>query len=102
MKNSVKINCSAKICDIVYGGTKMLDSVDKKILACLSENSRMNSSAIGAKVNMSVSAVIERINGNHKKLYGHNRPVKNRQGAARIHRRQHGLSPRRQRDGRNG
>lgn len=39
----------------------MLDSVDKKILACLSENSRMNSSAIGAKVNMSVSAVIERI-----------------------------------------
>ena len=40
---------------------EMLDSVDKKILACLSENSRMNSSAIGAKVNMSVSAVIERI-----------------------------------------
>ena len=34
----------------------MLDSVDKKILACLSENSRMNSSAIGAKVNMSVFA----------------------------------------------
>ncbi|MBD9209103.1 MAG: Lrp/AsnC family transcriptional regulator [Eubacteriales bacterium] len=39
----------------------MLDSVDKKILACLSENSRMNASAIGTKVNMSVSAVIERI-----------------------------------------
>ena len=39
----------------------MLDSVDKKILACLSENSRMNASAIGARINMSVSAVIERI-----------------------------------------
>lgn len=39
----------------------MLDSVDKKILSCLKKNSRMNSSAIGAQVNMSVSAVIERI-----------------------------------------
>lgn len=39
----------------------MLDSVDKKILACLKKNSRMNSSAIGTQVNMSVSAVIERI-----------------------------------------
>lgn len=39
----------------------MLDGVDKKILSCLGKNSRMNSSAIGAQVNMSVSAVIERI-----------------------------------------
>lgn len=38
-----------------------LDSVDKKIIRCLQDNSRMNASAIGEAVNMSVSAVIERI-----------------------------------------
>lgn len=38
-----------------------LDSVDKKIIRCLQNNSRMNASAIGEAVNMSVSAVIERI-----------------------------------------
>lgn len=39
----------------------MLDAVDKKILSCLGNNARMNASAIGAEINMSVSAVIERI-----------------------------------------
>lgn len=39
----------------------MLDKIDKKILSCLERNARMNASAIGAEVNMSVSAVIERI-----------------------------------------
>jgi len=39
----------------------MLDTIDRKILGCLNSNARMNASAIGAEVNMSVSAVIERI-----------------------------------------
>lgn len=38
-----------------------MDSVDKKIIECLKANSRENASVIGGKVNMSVSAVIERI-----------------------------------------
>jgi len=38
-----------------------LDSTDIKILNCLSNNARMNSSEIAERVNLSVSAVIERI-----------------------------------------
>lgn len=38
-----------------------MDNTDVKILGCLKENSRLNASAIGEKINMSVSAVIERI-----------------------------------------
>lgn len=38
-----------------------MDNVDIGILSCLKENARMNASEIGEKVNMSVSAVIERI-----------------------------------------
>ena len=38
-----------------------MDGTDIKILGCLKENSRENASVIGQKVNMSVSAVIERI-----------------------------------------
>ncbi len=38
-----------------------LDSVDYAILKCLKENARMTSSEIGKKINLSVSAVIERI-----------------------------------------
>ncbi len=38
-----------------------MDSVDIKILGCLRENARMNASLIGERINMSVSAVIERI-----------------------------------------
>ena len=34
---------------------------DYNILACLKENSRENATAIGAKINLSTSAVIERI-----------------------------------------
>ncbi len=37
------------------------DSVDYAILNCLKENARMTSSEIGKKINLSVSAVIERI-----------------------------------------
>lgn len=38
-----------------------MDNTDVRILNCLKENSRLNASAIGEKINMSVSAVIERI-----------------------------------------
>ena len=38
-----------------------MDNTDIKILNCLSENARMSSSMIGERINMSVSAVIERI-----------------------------------------
>lgn len=38
-----------------------MDSLDYKILKCLNQNARQKASAIGAKVNLSVSAVIERI-----------------------------------------
>ena len=38
-----------------------MDATDVKILALLKENSRMSASEIGEKVNMSVSAIIERI-----------------------------------------
>lgn len=38
-----------------------MDSIDKKILKCLKENSRENATNIGAKINLSTSAVIERI-----------------------------------------
>ncbi len=37
------------------------DIIDIKIIECLKANSRENASVIGGKVNMSVSAVIERI-----------------------------------------
>lgn len=39
----------------------MPDGVDYAILNCLKENARMTSSEIGKKINLSVSAVIERI-----------------------------------------
>jgi len=38
-----------------------MDIIDTKILQCLQENSRINASLIGEQINMSVSAVIERI-----------------------------------------
>lgn len=38
-----------------------MDAIDVKIIECLKSNSRENASVIGGKVNMSVSAVIERI-----------------------------------------
>lgn len=38
-----------------------MGELDKKILQCLRENARMSASAIGQRVNLSVSAVIERI-----------------------------------------
>jgi len=38
-----------------------MDNTDIRILSCLKGNSRLNASAIGEKINMSVSAVIERI-----------------------------------------
>jgi Lrp/AsnC family leucine-responsive transcriptional regulator len=38
-----------------------MDKVDIQILDCLKNNSRENASVIGSKINMSVSAVIERI-----------------------------------------
>lgn len=39
----------------------MMDAIDYKILCCLKENSRENATNIGAKINLSTSAVIERI-----------------------------------------
>lgn len=38
-----------------------MDSIDYKILCCLKENSRENATNIGNKINLSTSAVIERI-----------------------------------------
>ncbi len=38
-----------------------MDAIDYKILCCLKENSRENATNIGAKINLSTSAVIERI-----------------------------------------
>lgn len=38
-----------------------MDLIDYKILECLKENSRENATNIGAKINLSTSAVIERI-----------------------------------------
>ncbi len=38
-----------------------MDDTDLKILRCLKENSRQNATTIGEKINLSTSAVIERI-----------------------------------------
>ena len=38
-----------------------MDNIDYNILACLKENSRENATTIGEKINLSTSAVIERI-----------------------------------------
>ena len=38
-----------------------MDMIDQKILACLKANARENATDIGAKINLSTSAVIERI-----------------------------------------
>lgn len=38
-----------------------MDTIDYHILSCLKENSRENATNIGAKINLSTSAVIERI-----------------------------------------
>lgn len=38
-----------------------MDLIDYKLLACLKENSRENATTIGGKINLSTSAVIERI-----------------------------------------
>lgn len=40
---------------------KRMDTIDRRILACLKENARENATGIGAKVGLSPSAVIERI-----------------------------------------
>ncbi len=44
----------------LLGGADM-DIIDYRILTCLKENSRENATSIGAKINLSTSAVIERI-----------------------------------------
>ena len=38
-----------------------MDALDRKILVCLKENARANATEIGSKINLSTSAVIERI-----------------------------------------
>ena len=38
-----------------------MDKIDYEILSCLKENARENATIIGAKINLSTSAVIERI-----------------------------------------
>lgn len=40
---------------------KLIDKTDYAILMCLKENARMKASDIGKKINLSVSAIIERI-----------------------------------------
>lgn len=38
-----------------------MDALDRRILACLRENARANATEIGSRINLSTSAVIERI-----------------------------------------
>ncbi len=38
-----------------------MDNIDIEILSCLKENSRMNATLIGERINLSTSAVLERI-----------------------------------------
>lgn len=38
-----------------------MDALDRKILGCLKENARSNATEIGSRINLSTSAVIERI-----------------------------------------
>ena len=38
-----------------------MDAIDRRILACLKENARSNATDIGTRINLSTSAVIERI-----------------------------------------
>lgn len=45
----------------IIGGGCELDRTDHQILKCLKENARENATNIGAKINLSTSAVIERI-----------------------------------------
>ena len=40
---------------------KPMDHIDSKILSCLAKDARMNASQISQKVNLSISAVIERM-----------------------------------------
>ena len=42
-------------------GEIRMDSVDRSILACLSENARQSATEISHKVHLSIAAVIERI-----------------------------------------
>ena len=41
--------------------TYSMDALDRRILACLRENARANATEIGSRINLSTSAVIERI-----------------------------------------
>jgi Lrp/AsnC family leucine-responsive transcriptional regulator len=62
-RKSGAIAATLTLCGIaIFLGRRMLmDEIDVKILKCLRANSRENASIISEKVNMSVSAVIERI-----------------------------------------
>ncbi len=42
-------------------GGETIDALDYEILACLKDNARVNATEIGARINLSTSAVIERI-----------------------------------------
>ena len=46
---------------ILLEGTQPMDHIDTKILQCLTRDARMNASQISQKVNLSISAVIERM-----------------------------------------
>lgn len=48
-------------CIIIRMGVLHMDEIDYQILCCLKENSRENATNIGTKINLSTSAVIERI-----------------------------------------
>mgnify|MGYP000090116400 CR=1 FL=1 len=52
-----------------------MDNIDYKILRCLKDNARLTASAISEEINLSVSAVIERIRKkenkkNKRELFG--------------------------------
>ena len=53
-----------------------MDHIDTKILRCLAQDARMNASQISAQVNLSVSAVIERMKKLEASGYKPKKPVK--------------------------
>lgn len=62
MNNTSKPFTTTELCDIIQSqGERLMDLIDTKIVKLLTQNARANSSEIADKVNLSISAVIERI-----------------------------------------
>ena len=62
MKNEILLyNFSAQCYDEEKRKVEFMDALDRKILSCLKDNARANATEIGTRINLSTSAVIERI-----------------------------------------